>query len=200
MRRQTATNSIVIVMLAVTAAVGIPSAQADPFDLYATISDDSLVLVDADTPALGLIGDIGEFSPRTMTYDFANEIIYAIDLGDSVRLAEIDPISGAGTYLGAVTLPEPNYVGRIEALAYNAVDGLIYCSVSVNDYNATSEALGTLDPLTLEVTILGQFSGTLANDGDAMVFIDGDLYLVDDPHPDVELHELVVVFSPAIVG
>ena len=182
MQKTAPVHVLLIMLLAGTFLCGATWTHAEEYGLYAAMYDESFVWGDTETPALIAIGDIGDFAPRAMTYDFANEIIYAVHNQNDPDLAVVDPLTGMGTVLGGFSLPAPDFIGRAEALAYNTEDGLLYCSVSVNDYNTQSEALATIDPSTQEVTVLGQIVGTYANDGDAMVFVDGVLYMIDDPH------------------
>jgi len=85
------------------------------------------------------------------------------------------------TVLGPLLLGGSDDIPLCESIAWNDADGLLYVSLGLDGYDSRSEALALLDPDTREVEVIGYYAGTVDDDGDAMIFIDGQLYTIDDP-------------------
>lgn len=150
------------------------------YDLYASMGDSTLVLVDTSSASLQSLNSL-DHSLRCLTYDPHTGTIYGISHQYGPRLVTIDPVTGEASLVDTLRLAGGGNVYTSEAIAFNPADSLLYCSCSLNGVDAGSEALALIDPVTAEVTPIGTFSGTVANDGDAMVFIDDTLYVIDDP-------------------
>jgi len=147
--------------------------------LYGIIGN-HLVTVNQNTGDATEVGIINASGLWGLTYDPYRNALYCVaNQTTDPELVLIDQTTAKATTIGPIDLEgySTTYLGFVEALAFNPVDGILYGSAGTTAY--LSPMLIRIDPATGNATQIASITGTTENDGDSLVFINGALYSVD---------------------
>lgn len=164
------------------------------------IASDRLVQLDA-APAAPARRETGKPDPpttfndvRAMTYDPASRRFYAISgASSSPRLITIDPVTGDGAEIGPLAGSGLGLT-LVDGLAIDPRDGTLYAAGGIPTIPGrstfTSNILLTVDPTTGAARQVARIRGTIQEEVDALVFVDGTLYAVDGAAKSAALYRI----------
>lgn len=148
--------------------------------LFATIGN---ALATLDTTS-GAATPVAPLSTRVTTLAFdpdGGRLFGLVDSLTAPAIVEVDPCTGALSVPRAVTVPG-QMVYFAEGLTWDPAGAQLLMSASLNgplDPDYESEALLAVQPATGAATSLSTISGTLGNEADGLLFVDGVLHAYD---------------------